>query len=139
MDPTTPLLLATLDQVSVLRNTEFRGDDSVVCRLLGEYGGDSDLATLLWDDLSITDRVDRREDVADLLGLWVWRTSDNGSRIRETLDRWLRDCDDENKVWLALHREGVPFSDAPELVRRVAERFPQLAPVCREALASSTL
>jgi|GEM_PF-1746172 len=54
------------------------------------------------------------------LALWVWKTPDNGTRISSTLDTWLQDCNDQNKVWIALHREGVPFSESAEIVQRVA-------------------
>lgn len=131
---TSSLTLAALDQVAALRSTEFQGDDSAVMRLLHQYGADSDLANLLWDDLSLDVRNERREDISDLLALWVWRTTDNGSRIETTKAIWLSECIDENKVWVALHREGVPFSTEPELVGRAAAAFPSLAGIFHEAL-----
>ena len=54
---TSSLTLAALDQVAALRSTEFQGDDSAVMRLLHQYGADSDLANLLWDDLSLDVRT----------------------------------------------------------------------------------
>lgn len=68
---TSSLTLAALDQVAALRSTEFQGDDSAVMRLLHQYGADSDLANLLWDDLSLDVRNERQEDISDLLALWV--------------------------------------------------------------------
>lgn len=102
-------------------------------QLLQEYGGSSDLANLLWNDLSDDMRTSRRQDVSDLLALWVWRTPDNGSRIFDTQETWLRECNDENKVWVALHREGLPFCTKPELLDRVADVFPGLAHVATAA------
>ncbi|SDZ72350.1 hypothetical protein SAMN05518854_1291, partial [Variovorax sp. YR266] len=80
----TALVQATLDEVAALRPTAFRGDDETVLRLLGEYGETSDVAELPWADLPDTYR---REDAADLLNLWAWRTNDNGADIMRTLER----------------------------------------------------
>lgn len=132
MEPRTTLVTAALDEVAMLRASDFRGKEFAVARLLREYGESSDLTNQLWADLS-AELQGRRRDISDLLGLWVWRTPDNGSRIRRSLDGWLRDCDDESKVWIALHREGVPFAQEDDLLERAAKRFPSLANLCREA------
>lgn len=133
MEPRTTLVTAALDEVAMLRASDFRGKELAIARLLRSYGESSDLANHLWADLSAELQA-RRRDISDLLGLWVWRTPDNGSRIRSSLDGWLRDCDDEGKVWIALYREGAPFvPGSDDLIERAAAKFPGLANVCCEA------
>ncbi|MGQ2992870.1 hypothetical protein [Variovorax sp.] len=133
MKSRSTLVTAALDEVAMLRASDFRREELITAQLLREYGKSSDLTNQLWFDLSAELRVNRRRDISDLLGLWIWRTSDNGSRIRHALDDWLRACDDESKVWIALHREGVPFAQEGDLLERAAERFPGLVDLCREA------
>ncbi|WP_278535012.1 hypothetical protein [Delftia acidovorans] len=136
MNRNNPLVLAALNEVAALRLSEFCGNETSICRLLHEYGEGSNLPTLLWQDLLPQQRYERAEDVRDLLALWVWKTPDNGTRIRSTLDTWLQDCNDQNKVWIALHREGVPFSESAEIVQRVARSFPALAKICADAISN---
>ncbi|CAN7438019.1 hypothetical protein LJR066_002707 [Acidovorax sp. LjRoot66] len=133
MKSKSTLVTAALDEVATLRVSEFARKELVTAHLLREYGESSDLTNQLWSDLSAELRVNRRRDISDLLGLWIWRTPDNGSRIRNALDDWLRACDDESKVWIALHREGIPFVQEGDLLERATERFPSLANLCREA------
>ncbi|HZF82821.1 MAG TPA: hypothetical protein VE084_04930 [Burkholderiaceae bacterium] len=74
-------------------------------QLLHELSASSVIATLPGNELSDDMRTSCRQDVSDLLALWVRTTPDNGSRIFETQETWLRECKDQNKVWDALHRE----------------------------------
>lgn len=134
MESRSRLINAALDEVARLRASNFQGNDVALVRLLHEYGETSDLANQLWDDLSTELRSRRRRDISDLLGLWMWRTNDNGSRILAAQEEWLLACDDEDKVWVALHRDGVPFAERGDLLARAAVAFPNLESVCREAL-----
>ncbi len=134
MNTDTSLLYAALDEVAALSACDFQGSNSSsVMRLLERYGESSNLARLLLDDLPSDVRTSRRSDVSDLLALWVWQTHDNGSRIRKTLETWLHECDDENKVWIALHREGVPFCEKSDVLDHVAMIFPRLREICIKA------
>ena len=133
----TALVQATLDEVAALRSTAFRGDDETVLRLLGEYGETSDVAELLWADLPGSYR---REDAADLLNLWAWRTNDNGAHIMRTLERWVSECSDENKVWIALHQDAYPFTGHKsriDYLLRVKSAFPALGYRCQSLIDQS--
>lgn len=137
MNDRAPLLAVALEQVAALRQSGFRGDDSAVLHLLRDYGEGDHLVSNLWADLP--DGCPR-EDVADLLALWSWRTNDNGAAIMRTLERWIRDCSDEMKVWVALHQEAYPFvahSDRINHLAKVAKKFPLLAPRCEAMIAQS--
>lgn len=133
------LVQATLDEVAALRSNEFRGDDETVLRLLADYGETSDVAELLWADLPATYY---REDVADLLSLWSWRTKDNGAHIMRTLERWVSECSDESKVWVALHQEAYPFIDHMsriDYLLKVKSAFPTLGQHCQSIIDQSRL
>lgn len=131
------LARATLDEVATLRSNKFEGDGETVLCLLGEYGATSDVAELLWADLPATYR---REDVADLLTLWAWRTNDNGAHIMRTLERWVSECSDESKVWVALHQDAYPFIDHRsriDYLLRVKSAFPALGQHCQSMIDQS--
>jgi len=131
------LVQATLNEVAALRSNKFHGDDETVLRLLGEYGETSDVAELLWADLPTTYR---REDAADLLTLWAWRTKDNGAQIMRTLEGWVSECSDESKVWVALHQDAFPFIDHRNRIDhllRVKSTFPALGQHCQSMIDQS--
>ena len=131
------LVQATLDEVAALRSNKFQGNDETVLRLLGEYGETSDVAELLWADLPATYW---RVDAADLLTLWAWRTDDNGAKIMRTLERWVSECSDESKVWVALHQDAYPFIDHRsriDYLLRVKSAFPALGQHCQSMIDQS--
>ncbi|WGS53752.1 hypothetical protein LFL96_22160 [Paraburkholderia sp. D15] len=131
------LVRATLDEVATLRTAGFRGDEENVRHLLGAYGETSDLAELLWSDLPENYCL---QDIADLLNLWAWRTNDNGKRIMCTLEKWVSDCSDLNKVWVALHQDACPFTEHSsriEHLRRVMRVFPSLRVSCEAMIEQS--
>lgn len=137
MNARLPLLAVALEQVATLRQSGFRGDDSAVLQLLRVYGEGEHLVSSLWADLP---NGCPREDVADLLALWSWRTNDNGAAITRTLEGWIRECSDELKVWVALHQDAFPFvahADRISHLATVAQTFPSLAPRCEALIAQS--
>ncbi|THJ52140.1 hypothetical protein E9536_22165 [Burkholderia sp. LS-044] len=131
------LVRATLDEVAALRAVDFGGDEENLRQLLSIYGENSDLAELLWADLPENYCL---QDVADLLNLWAWRTNDNGQRIMCTLTRWVSECSDFGKVWVALHQDAYPFierSSRIEHLRRVMRVFPSLRASCEVMIEQS--
>lgn len=137
MNDRASLLAAALEQVATLRRSGFRGDDGAVLHLLRYCGEGDHLVSSLWADLP---EGSLREDVADLLGLLVWRTNDNGAAIMRTLERWIRECSDELKIWVAVHQEAYPFiahADRINHLVEVAKRFPSLAPRCEAMIAQT--
>lgn len=74
------------------------------------------------------------EVVADLLGILVWSTSDNGAAIHAQAEKWLIEARDGRRAQIALHLEAYPFETLEEMKRvlsRVAEVFPDSAMRCR--------
>lgn len=126
-----------LSQVSHLRLADFRGDDDAVCRLLAEFeAGGSDLDAL-WACLPASRDL---QDVADLLTLWSWRGTDNGAKVMRSLEAWVRECSDEDKIWVALHQDAYPFVDHTTRIarlREVAASLPSLRGRCEEMIAQS--
>jgi hypothetical protein len=77
--------------------------------------------------------------IADVLGILIWNTPDNGAEIMHHAEQWLRDATDERHVFVALHLEVYPFSDQTEMntiLTRVADIFPAQAELCRSVIAS---
>jgi len=137
MSQRTSAVDAALKQVAALRLSGFHGDDTAVRHLLKEYGEDQGLADKLWFDLPAGFQ---REDVADLLALWSWQTSDNGAAIMRSIESWVHDCADGVKVWVALHQDAYPFvAHASRIAHlgRVASAFPSLEPRCNEMIAQT--
>ncbi|GAA5495953.1 hypothetical protein Rhal01_02134 [Rubritalea halochordaticola] len=76
---------------------------------------------------------------ADILGIMIWSTSDNGSGISRETEQWLRDRSDERRCWIALHLDSSPFRNSAEMKRElceVAHTFPKLASRCEERINS---
>jgi hypothetical protein len=126
------LVKAALAETEAWRSSNCSGPDDAALALLRFYGESEDLAELLWND-----RPERAnlQAMADLMSLWAWRTNDNGSRIHRTLEKWVRESSDEERVWLALHNEAMPFIDHAERIERLAQvqhTFPTLAEQCQK-------
>lgn len=77
--------------------------------------------------------------VAELFGILQWSTSDNGHAIAAAAERWLRECNDERKVNIALNLDTYPFRDKAEMhavLRVVASKFPSSKIQCERLVAS---
>jgi hypothetical protein len=128
------LVLATLAEVERLRPLDFNGPDELVLQLLQSYPSEQSLADLLWGDLPNDASV---QVIADLLSLWTWRTSDNGSQIMRTVERWIDECVNSKQIAVALNLDGYPFIDdhnRMEKLQQVADKFPDLKPRCLEII-----
>jgi len=76
------------------------------------------------------------EVVADLLGLLVWSTRDNGASIRRQAEQWLIQGSNLREVQIALHLEAYPFEELENMEHvfsQVAKSFPTVVRRC-EAL-----
>lgn len=107
----------------------------LVDELLLAYG-EHDLAERLFSD--IEKETDWRV-VADLFAILQWSTSDNGHAIALSAERWLRACDDERKVNIALHLDTYPFSDKSEMnevLQIAAGKFPSCSIRCKSLIQS---
>src|SRR4051812_24689156 len=92
------LVTETLDTISAERGNFDRSFDLVrdVIRKLGEAG--------LAERLYAATPVERPwEDIADLFGILIWITSDNGGALMRTMEQWLLDAADVRQVQIALH------------------------------------
>ena len=79
------------------------------------------------------------EVVADLFGILIWSTNDNGAALMRQAEEWLRRADDLRAIRIALHLDVYPFLDRAEMERvldLVAARHPAMAECCREMIAS---
>ncbi|HNG93840.1 MAG TPA: hypothetical protein PLB32_13655 [Acidobacteriota bacterium] len=55
------------------------------------------------------------QSLAELLGMWMWMTSDNGAAILHTTERWLEEATDERKCLIALNLDAYPFQNADQM------------------------
>ena len=72
-------------------------------------------------------------DTATILSMMIWSTSDNGAGITNASEQWVNDCNDERRVFVALHLDTYPFKEYSDMVaalRRVVDRFPALSDRC---------
>lgn len=126
------------DQLALIAETQ-EGFSSatfqLVNKLVAAYGEDG-LANRVAADLP-SDTTWRQ--LADLLGIMIWSTSDNGSAIFRSTDAWLLEGSDERLVLAALHLDTYPFRERKEMeqvLTSIAEAFPRAADRCRELIAS---
>jgi len=90
----------------------------------------------LWID--IPENSDLR-DVADLYGILIWSTEDNGSQIIKTAEEWLAECNDYRKVHVSMHLDIYPFRTPKEMAKafeKVMQTFPNLKATCKELIES---
>jgi hypothetical protein len=77
--------------------------------------------------------------IADLFGILVWTTSDNGTALFRTAEDWLRQADDLRRVRVALHLDAYPFLDKAEMeqvLTQAAARHHEVVERCHELIAS---
>ncbi len=127
-------LTTVLDSIAA-ESPHFDKSFALVDQLLLAYGED-DLANRLISEIDET--TDWRV-VADLFGILQWSTSDNGYALMRATEQWLRDCNNERKVNIALHLDTFPFKDKGEMqtiLELVANRFPSSREQCMRLLES---
>lgn len=132
------LVTKTLDTIAAERGNLDRSFDLVheVIREVGEAG----LTERLYAAIPV---VRPWEDIADLFGILIWSTSDNGGALMRTMEQWLLDATDVRQCQIALHLDVYPFSSPssePGTMERVladvAAKFPQVSEQCRELMES---
>ncbi len=102
---------------------------SLIDALLQECG-EHDLANRLYGAIDLRWPLSA---VVDLFGILVWSTSDNGTALRETAERWLSEANCSRKLHIALHLEIFPFATRLEMetvFASVCARFPEFISLC---------
>ena len=108
---------------------------NLVDKLIQEYGEER-IATHLYAE--IDESVDWAI-IADLFGILVWSTSDNGRGLSQETEQWLVQADDPRKIKIALNLDVCPFLERKKMesvLNRVANKYPQLANECRHLIVS---
>jgi hypothetical protein len=128
------LVTETLDTIAVERGNFDRSSDLVddVIRKFGEPG----LAERLY---AVIPRERPWQDIADLFGILIWSTSDNGASLMRTMEQWLQSADVLRQGRVALHLDVYPFIDRGMMVRvlgDVASRLPEVRDRCHELIES---
>jgi hypothetical protein len=132
------LLNATLAAIMRERSTQFDESLRLVEALLADFGEDQLVARLY---AAIPSTVPW-EVVADLFGILIWSTSDNGHSLTTDTDAWLLDGNDLRKSLIALHLDTYPFRHRLEMEKVLTSlqaRFPELAARCQSLVASRRL
>lgn len=135
-DMVSPILQQTLAAIQNERDQSFDKSFELADDLLAEYG-ESNLAERLYQEIPSDCPW---EIVADLFAILVWSLSDPGSSsLIDTTNRWLSQGDDLRKIQIALNIDIHPFAEQATMVdvlSRVASRYPDVAPRCRELITS---
>ena len=128
------LITETLDAIAAERGNCDRSFELVddIIRKFGEAG----VVERLYDGIP---RERPWQDIADLFGVLIWSTRDNGSALMRTAEQWLRDARDIRQVQIALHLEVYPFQERGLMERVLADvagKFPEVAERCRQLVES---
>jgi hypothetical protein len=126
------LLTETLDTIAAERGA-FDRSFGLVDGFIRTFG-ESNLAERLYAAIP---RGRPWPDVADLFGILVWSTRDNGASLMRTVEQWLQNADDLRQARVALHLDVYPFADREAMVRvlhKVASRFPEARDRCHELI-----
>jgi hypothetical protein len=70
--------------------------------------------------------------IANVLGIMIWSTSDNGAGIMRAAESWLLDAKDERRAFIALHLDVYPFKEPTEM-KAVLERLSLIHPCLSDA------
>ena len=76
---------------------------------------------------------------SSLLAVATWSGKENGASLQRTLEKWLLEGADSQRISLALTHGVFPFRDAAEMdavLMRIAARFPEHAGQCRHLIAN---
>lgn len=80
------------------------------------------------------------EVVADLVGILVWRTHDQGVALFQSAEGWLREGTNLRRIQIVLAQHRYPFFHDPAEMERVlsdiAQRFPEVAARCEDLITS---
>lgn len=113
-------------------------DTSFACAegCLSLFGESDDMADWLLD---LSPPEFPWQSLADVLGMWMWMTSDNGTAILQAAERWLEEATDERKCLIALNLDAYPFQNADqmrEVFLRVSGLSLELREQCLALIAS---
>ena len=107
----------------------------LVDQLLQEYG-EIELAEKLFEELS--GKV-AWEVISELFGILVWSTSDNGSSLLAITNQWLQECNNIEKVKIALNLDCYPFKDKNDMMNvlnQVGLKYPEVKGHCQDLVES---
>lgn len=129
----TPILKKTLDKIEEEANS-FNESFVLVDELLKEYG-ENNLANRLYSEIeeSISWVV-----VADLFGILIWSTSDNGHELIKETEQWLIKSYSPRKILIALNLDVYPFLERAEMetvLNNIISKYPSLAEECNKIIA----
>ena len=132
------LIAETLDTIAAERD-KFHRSFALVFEVIRSFG-EAGLAERLYKAIP---RERPWQDVADLFGILIWSTSDNGRALTRTTEQWLIVAADVRQVQIALHLDVYPFSSPssePGTMERVlgnvAAKFPEASQQCCELVES---
>ncbi len=125
-----PQLQLAIAAVTRERCKKFDQSFARVAALVPEYPPE-ELADVLIDDIPIAIPW---EVVADILGILIWSTEDNGSSIMRTAEKWLLEAQDLRRIQVALNLDVYPFKTNDQMQRvltEVVQRFPEVDLISR--------
>ncbi len=131
-----PILKETLKQIKIeSKEDHFNKSFGLVDKLLNEYG-EKNLASRLYKEIDSS--IDWTV-IADLFGILVWSTSDNGHLLSKETEKWLIEADNPRKIKIALNLDVYPFLERQkmeEVLTEVIATHPDLAMMCNDIIES---
>lgn len=128
-------LQQAIEAVTRERHNRFNESFAKVAALIPQYPPE-ELAERLMDDIPLAVPW---EVAADILGILIWSTDDNGASVMRTAEQWLIDAEDLRRIHLALSLDFYPFKTNRQMrhvLNKVAQRFPEMISQCNSLIDS---
>lgn len=129
----TEILKKVIESIEIESPDRYCQSFILVDALVKEYS-EENLAERLYEELRYNSS---KEVIAKLFCILIWSTSDNGSALMRTTDKWIESLSDEKKIWIALNVEAYPFESKQymeEVLLKVQAKFPELLVFCEDLI-----
>jgi hypothetical protein len=129
------MLKEVLEMIKLERKGSFNKSFELVDKLIEKYG-EENLTERLYQKIGLEWDW---EIVADLFGILIWSTNDNGASIVETAEQWLLEGSDLRKINIALHLDAYPFAkkeQMQEVLSHLSTLYPEIAEHCSYLISS---
>lgn len=100
--------------------------------VLQKKAGTENIANVVMDN---TDKGCDIKQISQIINLSMWSGISSRKELVATFNQWLKELDDERKVYVALHSFFFPGTGPEEMLtilRNVAHKFPNLSARCDE-------
>lgn len=128
------LLSKTLNKIEE-ESGGFNESFALVDELVKMYG-ENDLANRIYSEINESTPWSV---VANLFGILIWSTRDNGYALTKETEEWLVSADNPRKILIALNTGIYPFMEFEEMqfvLKRIINKYPSLEEQCNNLISS---